>query len=193
MKIALTGHTRGLGLELKTVLESHGHEVIGFSKSSGYDIDDAQVRDDIISLLSDCEVFINNTYTPTGQTLLLRGVLSAWSKEQHKLVVNICSKVIYVNDAVQQILTPTRRLYYDAKKEQMDVTYPYNGLGGKPIFPNVMNVIPGRIDTELTKMFGGRKMNPNVLANTIVNMIELKDTLCIQEIVIDSPGHQLSR
>jgi len=194
VKVALTGHTRGLGLQLKNVLESHGHEVIGFSKSTGYDIDDSTIRDTIISSLNDCDVFINNTYTPVGQTLMLKAVLAAWSNERHKLVVNICSKVIYVNETVQQMFTPARRLYYNAKKEQMDIVYPYNGLGSKPIFPNVMSIIPGRIDTDLTKMFsGGKKMDPNLLANTVVNLIEMRDNVSLQEVIIDVPGHQLNR
>ena len=41
MKVAITGHTKGLGASLKKVFEETGHSVIGFSKSTGYDISDS--------------------------------------------------------------------------------------------------------------------------------------------------------
>ena len=55
MKIAITGHSRGLGRALAKCL-SVNFEVIGFSRSNGYNI--ANIHEVIKDSL-DCDIFIN--------------------------------------------------------------------------------------------------------------------------------------
>ena len=62
MKIAITGHTRGIG---KACADVFRHDTIyGYSRSNGYDIKDAE---DIFKSAEDCDVFINNAYSPDDQ------------------------------------------------------------------------------------------------------------------------------
>ena len=61
MKIALTGHTKGLGKRLFDSL-SEKYETIGFSRSNGYDIKSPVDRKKIIKESKDCDIFINNVH-----------------------------------------------------------------------------------------------------------------------------------
>ena len=57
MKIALTGHTKGIGLATKELLEADGHEVVGFSRTNGFNV---MRPKNIVKNALDCDVFINN-------------------------------------------------------------------------------------------------------------------------------------
>ena len=90
MKIAITGNTSGIGQALEKVFTTNGHEVVGFSKTSGYDITNPDDRKRIINESSDCNIFINNAYHKYSQCELLFEAWCAW-QGQHKRIVNISS------------------------------------------------------------------------------------------------------
>jgi len=89
MKFAITGHTQGLGAAIVNQL-SYGHSIVGFSKSTGYDISNAADRKLIIEHSLDCHVFVNNAHAGYAQTELLYELWDTW-KKQDKLIVNIGS------------------------------------------------------------------------------------------------------
>lgn len=89
MKIAITGHTRGLGAAIVRQL-SYGHSVTGYSKSTGFDITSKDDRRRIIADSSDCHVFINNAHCGYSQVELLYELWEEW-KHTDKLIVNIGS------------------------------------------------------------------------------------------------------
>ena len=82
MKYAVTGHTSGIG---KALYENYLPNVIGFSKSNGFDITKDIKK--IIDLSSDCDVFINNAQEDFFQTELLYQL----SKKFKGKVINIGS------------------------------------------------------------------------------------------------------
>lgn len=88
MKYAITGHTSGIG---KAVFESCNN-VIGFSRSQGYDILSPQDRKRIISQSQDCDVFINNAHNGFGQTYMLLDLFHSW-KNTDKTIVNVGSVI----------------------------------------------------------------------------------------------------
>lgn len=69
MRIAITGHTSGLGKELSDHFISLGNDVLGISRSTGFDIINNQ--DDIVSAVDNFDLFINNTHHDNCQTELL--------------------------------------------------------------------------------------------------------------------------
>jgi NAD(P)-dependent dehydrogenase (short-subunit alcohol dehydrogenase family) len=96
MKIAVTGHTQGIGQSLSRVYQQHGHKVVGFSRSNGFDITDPTARQKIVQASQDCDVFINNAHSSPGdfaQTDLLFELWAAW-EGQHKTIVNISSSMV---------------------------------------------------------------------------------------------------
>ena len=75
MRIAITGHTSGIGRALAGVLKSRGHEILGLSRREGYNIG-SFVK--IANLIEPCDVFINNAQVSYAQTELLYEVWNKW-------------------------------------------------------------------------------------------------------------------
>jgi short-subunit dehydrogenase len=88
MKIAITGHTRGIG---KALFDTLGvdNEVIGFSKSTGYDISTDRAK--IVKESLDCDVFINNAYCGSSLLALFEDIFAYWKDDPSKSIVNVGS------------------------------------------------------------------------------------------------------
>ena len=72
MNIRITGHARGLGRSLYEYFKSLGHNVEGYSLSTGYDINTVEGREQILDGLDNVDVFVNNAWSEySGQTKLL--------------------------------------------------------------------------------------------------------------------------
>jgi len=80
MKIALSGHTRGLG---KFIYESI--HCTGYSRSNGFDITETDL---FVQQIKDFDVFINNTYHPIYQQKLFETLFDTW-KYKEKIIINI--------------------------------------------------------------------------------------------------------
>lgn len=85
-KVAITGHTSGLG---KALFERFAIEynVEGYSTSNGYNI--RRIKP-IIDAVKDCDIFINNAYDRFSQVDLLYALYSIW-ENYDKVIVNISS------------------------------------------------------------------------------------------------------
>ncbi len=88
MKIAITGHSRGIGKELYDIFDAD-HQVEGFSRSNGYDI---ALQHQLISRsIKHNDVFINNAWAGYSQIDLLNNVFDMWKDDETKTIVNISS------------------------------------------------------------------------------------------------------
>lgn len=81
MKVAITGHTTGIGKQLFDYFSRKNAEVVGMSRSNGYDLETSV--DQIIENAKDCDIFINNAYRDDKQLELLNGLY----KHVHRIVV----------------------------------------------------------------------------------------------------------
>ena len=90
MKIAITGHTRGLGAEFKKAYEDSGHQVDGFSRSNGYDLRNWDHMQKMLDQISDHDMFINIAKPDFVQTTILYELWKRW-KNQHRTIINISS------------------------------------------------------------------------------------------------------
>lgn len=70
MKIAITGHTRGLGKAIYDHLAAD-HEVIGMSRSNGFDI---MRPEQVIEAAKTCDLFFNNAHCRQQQAKLLNAL-----------------------------------------------------------------------------------------------------------------------
>jgi len=96
-RVAITGHTRGLGAALFERF-SVSDMVVGLSRSNGFDI---RKIDNIIERIAECDVFINNAYDRYSQVDLLYAVYDMW-KDKDKKIINIGSlSSIGVRDYLQ--------------------------------------------------------------------------------------------
>ncbi len=70
--IAVTGHTSGIGKGIYEYFQSHGYNVKGFSKDTGFDISVKENVDRIVELTRDCDLFFNNAYSGYAQVELAK-------------------------------------------------------------------------------------------------------------------------
>jgi 5,10-methylene-tetrahydrofolate dehydrogenase/methenyl tetrahydrofolate cyclohydrolase len=92
MRIAITGHSKGLGEALFEFL-SQKHKIIGFCRSNGYDIKSPSDRKKIIKESKDCDIFINLVHNYYHQTDLLFELHKSW-KGLQKYIINIGTSVV---------------------------------------------------------------------------------------------------
>ncbi len=93
MKIAITGHTQGVG---KRIYERFCPNIIGFSRSNGYDITNSVDRKRIIEESKDCDIFINNANAEFGQTLLFLELFEEW-RNTDKTIINVGSRIAEIS------------------------------------------------------------------------------------------------
>lgn len=205
MKIAITGHSKGIGKALFDKLTAQSHEVIGFSRSNGFNVADPVIRAGIVTELADCDVFINNAYAGDAQLELLKAVIPTWEGTD-KQIININSKVSIfgrwnfedseidlepisekgMTDEKTATIKEFYESYADNKIDQVtELT--------KRLFkssPRILNVICGYTDTDMVKAykFQENMMSADDVADLIIDLMAWKDKIDIQEITIDGIG-----
>lgn len=107
---AITGHTRGIG---KRAFERLSPNVIGFSKSTGYNINRYQDRQRIIAESTDCTVFINNASEGFGQTYMLIDLINSWGDDPDKTIINVGSRIAEYTVLPRHL---KHLIYYHAEK-----------------------------------------------------------------------------
>jgi NAD(P)-dependent dehydrogenase (short-subunit alcohol dehydrogenase family) len=178
MKVVITGHTSGIGSCLFQIYKTQGHEVIGYSRSTGSDIEDPNVRKTIIEQSLDSDIFINNAYSATGQTNLLKELIEKWNGQEKK-IINVSSKLSFVSEGKMPDLDP----YIKQKLEQNKIVESRFSVA----YPQIMNIIVGLVDTPMSSVFDSKKLNPESLSKLIYDM-SLLDQFYIQQMIIDVPG-----
>lgn len=165
-KVAVTGHTKGIGKEIFDYFKSKEYECIGFSRKNGYNIGLENDRKRIITESKDCDIFVNNAcvYKDDSQLSLLTEMYNEWSGES-KIIINISSKAGDYGDGKYPFHNP---VYSDLKSRQDLFANTHNDL------PRIINLKPGRLDTELTKTRPGPKMNVSVF-NKILDIVLSED------------------
>ena len=138
MKIAITGHTKGIGLEIFKYFEENGHECRGFSKSTGYDIRTVTSRERMLTEIRECDIFINNACTiDDSQFILLKSVYQLW-RAQKKIIINVSSRAAdFANVANSEFP------FYAALKAKQD-----NFCRTKFGNPWIINLKPGTVATD---------------------------------------------
>lgn len=177
MKIAITGHTRGIGQAFYKEFFQKRYHVTGYSRSNGYDISRPMDRQKILESTKNYDVFINNAYSPRSQFDLLKELTHQWGG-QKKLIVNISSKSIYAD-----VIPDFMKSYVEDKKLQMDFIS-NRRLKSQPA---IMNLILGLVDTDMSNGLEAEKLSPSDIAEIISKLIEFKDKIYIQDIMLDVP------
>jgi NAD(P)-dependent dehydrogenase (short-subunit alcohol dehydrogenase family) len=174
MKVAITGHTRGIGLAIATYFQENGHEVLGFSKSTGYDISSSEIRDQIAELSNDCDIFVNNAFVmdeENSQFEMLKVITRKWTG-QNKTIINISSRS---GDSHDDPAFPFPS--YAKMKYRLDQ---YCKVPAR--FPFIVNLRPGSVDTDMTKSRVVRKMNTSSVVKVLHFILENKDEFLIRSI-----------
>jgi NADP-dependent 3-hydroxy acid dehydrogenase YdfG len=84
MKIAITGHTAGIGQALAKEYQLSGHEIVGLSQRDGNNIRNTPK---ICDKIEPCDVFVNNAQAGYAQTELLFEMAERWSGTGKQIIV----------------------------------------------------------------------------------------------------------
>jgi nucleoside-diphosphate-sugar epimerase len=84
MKIAITGHTAGIGQALSNEYIRLGHEIVGLSKRDGNNIRNIPK---ICDHIEPCDIFINNAQAGYAQTELLFEMAARWQGTKKHIIV----------------------------------------------------------------------------------------------------------
>ena len=157
MKIAITGHTSGIG---KALFESFD-DVVGFSRSNGYDLNTD--IDKIISESLSADIFINNAYCGFRQVELLYQLFKKW-KDLDKTIVNISSNS---GDGIKK--SPHIYAVHKASLDKMSEQLSYQNSKCK-----IINVRPGWVDTPRVSHINKKKISTQEIAEIIVFLLKTK-------------------
>jgi len=174
MKISITGHTKGIGKAIYDVL-SEEHDVIGFSRSNGFNISDPRK---IFVASIGCDVFINNAYImdTKDQINLFNMFFEQWKDDPNKFIVNIGSKSKYYpyNPNMPNLTANFRsgKGYNDNKTDLAEVTYDKQLFTSKKC--RITNINPGYTNTDLVARLVNEvnMLTPEEVANTVKWVIE---------------------
>lgn len=188
MIVSITGHSKGIGKSLASVFSNNGWEVLGFSRSNGYDISKDEDRKKIINESLNADLFINNAYDSNGQYMVLEEILTSWANTK-KSVINISSIVIkdyFTYKNLIKLDTEFKNdliVYYESKKRCSDMIKDYRGS------VKILDVFPGLIETEfgdrIKNHFGINGMNPDDFSNLIFDMLKYQNSVYLREISVD--------
>jgi NADP-dependent 3-hydroxy acid dehydrogenase YdfG len=84
VKIAITGHSAGIGQALSKVYSELGYEIVGLSKRDGHNIRNTFK---IADLIEPCDMFINNAQAGYAQTELLFEIAQRWTGTRKHIIV----------------------------------------------------------------------------------------------------------
>jgi len=148
-KIAITGHSKGIGKHLYEHL-SKSYEVIGFSRSNGYDISKEADLSRILSESTDCEIFINNAYYQDQQTSLAGEWANLHSGQEH-FIINVSS---LASDPMFDIASKIPHLVPYAQEKQRLNQITYNICDQRDNRCKAMSILLGIVDTGFENPYG---------------------------------------
>ena len=145
MKIAITGHKKGIGQEFARQLEMRGHQIVGISRSDGENI---RRVPHTASLIEPCDMFINNAISMYAQTELLFEVWHRWSdiKEVHH-IWNISTKLCE-KDRDININGLTMRESMEYRNQKMAMELAHRQLEAQASNIRMMLIRPGSVKTQ---------------------------------------------
>jgi len=152
MKIAVTGHTKGIGKCIKDLLEKDGHEVVGASTSTGINV---MRPKSVISWIEkeNPDVFVNNVYAPNSQCNILYQLYEKWQYED-KLIINLSSTSGESHTHFQQLGFNKDWTPYVSDKARLNFASLYlSERFNKHHKCRVTNISPGFVRTQAVAMF----------------------------------------
>jgi nucleoside-diphosphate-sugar epimerase len=137
MKIAITGHSAGIGQALSSIYEQNGHEIIGLSRRNGYNI---RSLPKVAGMIEPCDMFINNAQVGYAQTELFFEVWRRW-RGQEKYIVNVGTQM------TDMFLPPKEEWdEYIIQKKALDLATQL--LEQRSEWPRLLLVRPGGVATQ---------------------------------------------
>ena len=145
-KICIIGHTQGIGKAIVELFEQKQFEVIGLSRSNGYDL--IKNQQNIMDKIDQCEYIVINAYAGNSQLRLLQKIYKKYQNQNKKVAVITSTSGTSVGiDNTHN--TPTYKEYCRLKKELIEyIEDIQQELVMKPL--SVFDICPDTVDTEMS-------------------------------------------
>ena len=178
MKIAITGHTAGIGQAFTKILESRGHEIMGISRRTG---DNIRRIEHTANLIEPCDMFINNAQTQYAQTELLYAVWEKWQGKE-KYIWNISTQMTEqpINGTPDGQNDLTMSQYHNQKLALEGAS---RQLKFKNRWPQISIIRPGGVATQ-EKFDNSNKANVDVWVKSIIDTFSHNENISISEISV---------
>ena len=184
MKIAITGHTAGIGKAFAEQLAKRKHVILGISRRDGENI---RRVPHTASLIEPCDLFINNAQAGYAQTELLYEVWTRWQGQQ-KYIWNISTMMtespINTRPDGQDDLTMSQY-----RNQKLALEEASRQLKFKNSWPQISIIRPGGVATQ-QHFDNNEKTNVDTWVKSIVDIFSHNHNINISEI---SVGHTNKR
>jgi len=183
-KIAVIGHTRGIGKAIYDLYRKKKYKVVGMSKSNGFDI--IHDQDKILEQIQDCSLVVLNAHADRGQLNLLKKIYGRHSFDKMKVAVITSTSGIEEEPDYNQFKIWDKFEYVqycEIKKELIGyISELQDELLSKPL--SVYDVCPDVVDTDMTK--GLWEDLPKLTADEVAEAVRycFESTFNVNKIVI---------
>ena len=178
MKIAITGHTHGIGKAFAEQLAERGHSIVGISRRDGKNI---RRVPHTASLIEPCDLFINNAQSQYAQTELLYEIWRRW-QGQEKYIWNISTMMTDqpVNSTPDNQDDLTMSQYRNQKLALEEAS---KQLKYKNNWPQISIIKPGGVATQ-EQWDNTNKADVNLWVKSVIDTFAHNDNIFISEISI---------
>ena len=170
-RIAITGHSAGIGQAFAKIYKEQGHKVVGLSRRNGFNIRNIPK---LLGEIESCDIFVNNAQIGFAQTELLFAVHQAWQGVPNKQIISISTLMTSLPSSCIQGLD---MLHYHVQKTTLEEAI--KQLRGLQDWPKLCLVKAGKVDTQ---GYGG--VNVTAWANKIIKTIDTYPYMEVEELSI---------
>ena len=178
MKIAITGHTAGIGKAFAEQLAERGHSITGISRREGENI---RRVPHTASLIEPCDLFINNAQTGYAQTELLYEIWTRWQGKE-KYIWNISTMMteqpINSQPDGQDDLTMSQY-----RNQKLALEEASQQLRFKNSWPQISVIRPGGVATQ-DHYDNSKKADVKLWVKSIIDIFSHNDNINISEISV---------
>ena len=173
-KIAITGHSAGIGQALAKIYESQGHQVVGLSRRNGFNI---RSISKLVTAIEPCDIFINNAQVGFAQTELLFEVYKTWKGQAGKTIVNISTML---TSAPVSSLPGLEMTAYYVQKQALEEAI--GQLRHLQDWPKLCLVKPGGVATQPGQTSPRPYADVDLWAARLVDILDSGPDLSVEEI-----------
>ena len=170
-RIAITGHSAGIGQAFAKIYNEQGHEVVGLSRRNGFNIRNIPK---LLGEIESCDIFINNAQIGFAQTELLFAVHQAWQGVPNRQIISISTLMTSLPSSCIQGLD---MLHYHVQKTTLEEAV--RQLRGLQDWPKLCLIKPGKIDTQ-----GQGGVNVDAWAKKVLETIDTYPEMEVEELSI---------
>ena len=178
MKIAITGHTHGIGKEFAKQLAQRDHTIVGISRRGGENIRRILHT---ASLIESCDLFINNAQSQYAQTELFYEVWKRW-QGQEKYIWNISTMMTEtpINSTPDGQDDLTMSAY---RNQKIALENASKQLQFKNSWPNISIIRPGGVSTQ-EQWDNTNKADVKLWVKSVIDIFAHNDNILISEISV---------